>query len=117
MKETTIRYGEVIAEWEHPHPLSKKHTVRFDVDCVRDFLKNFGAVYTVRSYCVPEPTTVIVDGIGKCVRTLIGEVKTGRDLLEAAPLSGFGSLKEWVVIIRSLYRGKRKYLYLVETAD
>ena len=93
--------------------LKVKGKMRFDVECVKNMLKEVGVVFTVRSYCL-EDCRVDVDGVGICRRSLIGEVKYVKDLEVCACLSGFDDVRSWVEVIRKMYNGKRKYLYVVE---
>ena len=87
--------------------------MRFDIECVKEMLVNYGVVFTVRSYCLEDCDVFVVD-IGICKRSLIGEVKYVKDLEVCACLSGFDDVRSWVEVIRKMYKGKRKYLYEVE---
>jgi hypothetical protein len=90
--------------------------MRFDVECVKNMLNEIGVVFTVRSYCL-EDCEVEVDEVGICGRKLIGEVKKIEDLEEVCEFSGFENCKEWVKVILRMYKGKSKYLYLVEKVE
>ena len=87
--------------------------MRFDVENVKEMLVGCGFVFSVRSYCL-EDCDVFVDDVGVCRRSLIGEVKYVKDLEVCACLSGFDDVRSWVEVIRKMYKGKRKYLYVVE---
>ncbi len=87
--------------------------MRFDVENVKEMLVGCGFVFKVRSYCL-EDCDVFVDDVGVCRRSLIGEVKYVKDLEVCACLSGFDDVRSWVEVIRKMYNGKRKYLYVVE---
>jgi hypothetical protein len=87
--------------------------MRFDIECVKKMLVNCGVVFTVRCYCL-EDCDVLVDDVGVCRRSLIGEVKYVKDLEVYACLSGFDDIRSWVEVIRKMYKGKRKYLYEVD---
>ena len=90
--------------------------MRFDVRCVKEMLVNSGVVFTVRSYSL-EDCDVFVDDVGVCKRSLIGEVRKIRDLEDVCEFSGFENVKEWLKVILRMYKGKSKYLYLVEKVE
>ena len=87
--------------------------MRFDVECVKKMLVDCGFVFSVRSYKL-ENCDVLVDGVGVCSRSYIREVKKIDDIRDVSDFSGFGSVKEWLKVILRMYKGKSKYLYLVE---
>ena len=87
--------------------------MRFDVECVWKMLNDVGIVFTVRKYELKDEV-VFVEGIGKCKRSLVGEISKVRDLKEYWKLSGFEKLGDWVDVIKRMYGSKRKFLYCVE---
>jgi hypothetical protein len=90
--------------------------MRFDVENVKEMLVGCGFVFSVRSYCL-EDCDVFVDDVGVCRRSLIGEVRKIRDLEEVCEFSGFENVKEWLKMILRMYKGRSKYLYLVEKVE
>lgn len=94
--------------------------MKFNVKCVWNFLKENGFVFTVRSYNSKDQF-VPVEGIGKCWRKKLFEVKSNLYILGFVHLSGFLNMKEndftavdkWWQTIEKFCKGKSKYLYLV----
>jgi len=91
--------------------------MRFDVGCVRECLVREGKVYTVRGYYLYEGD-VVVDGVGVCYRSRLGEVVRKEDLGRYVGLSGFKSVDEWWKVIRRFVKDDRKlWLYVVRVSN
>lgn len=98
--------------------------MRFDIPCVKNFLKENGFVFTVRSYNSKD-SFVPVEGIGKCWRKKIHRIDNELNLVPYLYLSGFTEgacfhpksdidyLNKWWQTIEKFCKGKPKYLYLV----
>ena len=86
----------------------------FNVSCVRKFLEEVGVVYSVRRYELRGSSKVEVDGVGVCERRFVREVKRLEDIKGVSGWSGFEDVKEWLEVILSMYKDKRKFLYRVE---
>ena len=87
--------------------------MEFKVRCVRECLLREGRVFTVRGYNMCNEY-VEVDGVGRCFRKHVMEVKSKEDLrIVGYGLSGFSSVDEWWRVIESFCAGRRKWLYYV----
>ena len=99
--------------------------MEFKVPCVKNFLKENGKVYTVRSFLM-EDKEVFVEGIGLCKRTRIESNTSINDKpIGKADLylywkdcgfkgdNKFDVVNKWWQTIEKFCKGKPKYLYLV----
>lgn len=66
---------------------------------LRDFLKQNGAIYTVRRYRYMT-TEVDVEGVGRCKRRLIRRISSSSQLSNYVTQSGFASAEHWWIAIR-----------------
>lgn len=80
---------------------------------VREHLKEYGSVFTVRGYDLKD-RVVKVDDVGNCTREKIKEIKRITDLTDYVSRSGFLSALTWWLVIGRYTNGKRKFLYRVE---
>lgn len=95
--------------------------MRFDIKQARDFLKENGFCFSVRSYDYGKMSHKKVKGIGTVLVRKIGEVEFDFELMDYIGLSGFDEglvldnevLDNWWNTIEKYCKGKRKYLYLV----
>ena len=83
---------------------------------VREQLKKYGSVFTVRGYDMKDKI-VMVDDVGECKRKQIKEVKRITDLSDYISRSGFLSAFSWWLVISRYTNGKRKFLYQVEKVE
>jgi len=79
---------------------------------LRDFLREHGVIYTVRGYDM-KPAWVEVEGVGRCRRVPLDEVRTREELMPYVELSGFGCLEDWADKINE-FCYSRRWLYRVE---
>lgn len=103
--------------------------MKFDIPCVKNFLKENGFVFMVESEDTKDKF-IEVEGIGKCWRKKIKEINNKIDLMDYAELSGFReiyldklkkyqggivklSMDLWWQTIEKFCKGKPKWLYLV----
>lgn len=84
--------------------------MEFKVRCVRECLLRQGRVYTVRGYDMWSEY-VGVDGVGRCFRRQVAEVKCKEDLVKFVRYSGFADVEQWWRAIESFCAGRRKWLY------
>jgi len=91
--------------------------MRFDVTCVKDHLRRFGIVYTVRAYDYGNYSNAIVSGIGEVTREKIGVVSSIEDIKPYTPFSGFETPEEWQEQIGRFTGGRRKWLYRVRVKE
>ena len=84
---------------------------------LRLFLKENGAIYTVRRYEMKEEI-VKVETVGECRRIPLGVVHK-EDLEPYASMSGFHNLADWWEMINRFCSDNKspKYLYRVEKID
>jgi hypothetical protein len=87
----------------------------FEVKCVRECLVRNGRVFSVRSYCLEGRgyRFVEVDGVGRCWRELVGEVKGKEDLVKFVEFSGFDNVDDWWEKIVGFCGDRKKWLYKV----
>ena len=88
--------------------------MRFDVECVREFLKANRYVYTVRGYLYRHGSISYVHGVGYVQRFRVGEIKCMDDLRDYVSASGFNAIEEWWKQIEVFCKNKRKWLYHVK---
>ena len=97
--------------------------MKFDVKCVKEYLKENGFVFTVRGFDMKD-NFVNVEGIGKCWRKKIKEIESKFGLWDYHRFSGFKCfsldggyieyvVNEWWETIEKFCKGKPKWLYLV----
>ena len=92
--------------------------MQFNITCVKEHLREKGFVFTVRGYDLKDGF-VEVDGIGRCYRRKIGEIKDVWKLGNYSAFSGFyhnlieDGINEWWWIIEKMCKDKPKFLYLI----
>lgn len=87
--------------------------MRFDVNCVKECLKNNGKVFTVRKWKSYEVEGFVeVKGIGECKKVRICEVKCKNDIERYVKLSGFANMIDWWNKVEMFGAGNG-WLYLV----
>jgi len=91
--------------------------MRFDVACVRERLRRYGIVYTVRAYDYGSHSEAIVSGIGEVTRERIGLVSSIEDIKPYTPLSGFATPEEWMEQIGKFTGNRKKWLYRVKVKE
>ncbi|MFP3898190.1 MAG: hypothetical protein ACLFVD_02655 [Dehalococcoidia bacterium] len=90
--------------------------IQFSVRCVRECLLRHGQVYTARGYDM-SCAHVWVDGVGRCYRRKLGEVRSVDDLRPFVRYSGFGSAEQWWRVLQGFVRGRRSWLYHVRIVN
>lgn len=84
------------------------------VPTLKDFLRVTKLIYTVRKYEYTTPL-VVVEGVGKCRRTLVTRIFDVRELHPYVGYSGFNTVSDWGSRIRCFIKpGEPRFLYKVE---
>lgn len=86
--------------------------MEFKVSRVRECLLRHGRVYTVRAYDMGA-AYVWVDGVGRCFRRQVAEVRNEGDLVKYVRYSGFDSVEEWWKVLKGFVGDRRCWLYYV----
>ena len=81
---------------------------------LRDFLREYGTIYTVRGYDMRR-AGVVVEDVGPCRRIPMGKIHSREELGPYVHLSGFSNLGDWCDKINDfIVSGQSRWLYKVE---
>ena len=89
------------------------------ISSLRAFLRVRGFIYTVRKYLYTSPGGFTeVEGVGRCKRTFVTQLKSTTELVLYVPFSGFEDIVSWQVAIGKFIKtGEAMYLYKVEVLN
>jgi len=91
--------------------------MKFDVKCVKDCLKRYGVVFSVRKWkSYSDKEVVMVKDVGMCEKLRVCEVHGIDDIRRFGELSGFKSNEEWWNKVKS-FGAQDGWLYRVKIIE